>query len=77
VSTTEKIDIEDFARRTERLCDFFLAKIEEQIGKNESGDLKVIEDLKEEAANIQFLYIHGRLGAAETVSGLHDYMNGV
>ena len=62
------IDIKDFARRVERLCDFFLEH-QEQDG---SDDLKVLHELKQEAADIQF---HDGSGS-EVIEGLYDYMKG-
>ncbi len=67
----KRIEIKDFAERVERVCDFFIAKVSEETGRRESNDLRVIEDLKEDAANLQFD------PATETLTGLHDYMNGL
>lgn len=65
-------DIKDFAERVERLCDFFLAKVGEEDGRDGSPDIKIIEDLKHEAANI-----HMRGGyAVLSIQGLDDYMRG-
>lgn len=68
MSVAKEIKIEDFARRVERLCDFFLAQGE----RDGSPDRKILEDLKEEAANVQFDMT--RIGNFE---GLSDFMNGV
>ena len=68
MSVAKEIKIEDFARRVERLCDFFLAKTE----ADGSEDRKILENLKEEAANVQFDMT--RIGSFE---GLSDFMNGV
>jgi hypothetical protein len=64
----EPVDIKDFARRVERLCDFFLDKLEEKDG---SDNLKVIQDLKDEAADIQFDKVDTGI-----FDGLYDYMKG-
>lgn len=45
----EKVDIAEFARKVEGLCDFLLSKIELVDG---SPDINVILDLKETAADI-------------------------
>lgn len=68
MSVAKEIQIEEFARRVERLCDFLLNKVE----RNGSKDHKVLVDLKEEAANIQF--DHARISS---VAGLHEYMGGI
>lgn len=69
---TKKIDIKDFGRRVERLCDFIIAKImSESLKAEDRPNLKVLQDLKEEAADIQF---HNVLEFTETLDGLYDYM---
>jgi hypothetical protein len=65
----KKIEIKDFARRVEHLCDFFLSKTE----ADGSKDRKVIEDLKEDAADIQFDQAEVDSGA---FIGLDDFMKG-
>jgi hypothetical protein len=66
---TKYVNITKFAERVERLCDFLLNKVEDRSG---SEDLKVIEDLKQDAADIQF----NRSGVG-TIEGIHDYMHGI
>lgn len=66
----KKIEIKEFARRVEHLCDFFLSKTE----ADGSKDRKVIEDLKETAADIQFEQVEIAEGA---YIGLDDYMRGI
>lgn len=66
----KKVEIKDFARRVEHVCDFFLSKTE----ANGSKDRKIIEDLKEEAADIQFDQVEISSGA---FTGLDDYLKGV
>lgn len=61
------VDLKEFAQRVERMCDFFLNRVE----KNGSQDRKVIEDLKEDAADLQ---IHE--SKSSTVDGLRNYMHG-
>jgi len=75
VTATKKVEIKEFARRVERLCDFFIGKVAEETGKDGSNDLKVIENLKEEAADIQFDRI--QLLGVGSIEGLSDYMQGV
>jgi hypothetical protein len=67
------VDIEDFARRVERLCEFLLAQI--KAGKrDDSQDLKVIEDLKEDAADIQSASM---IIGPEIFTGLSEFMHGI
>lgn len=68
---TRKIQIKEFAERVERLCDFFIGKAVEETGRNGSPDLKILEDLKEDAANIQFS------SGTQLTEGLSDYMSGI
>lgn len=60
-------DVKDFALRVERLCDYLLDRIDVKDGSN---DIKVIQDLKEDAANFQFQDM-------SLVKGLSDYVNGI
>jgi hypothetical protein len=53
------------------MCDFFLAQTEEK-ERNGSRDLKVIQDLKDDAANIQFEHV-----SSKSFEGLDAYMSGV
>lgn len=69
--TQQYVNITKFAERVERLCDFVLKQIDPE-EKNGSEDLKVIEDLKQDAANIQF----NRSGGG-SFKGLHDFMNNI
>lgn len=66
----KKVEIKDFARRVEHVCDFFLSKTE----ADGSRDRKIIEDLKEEAADIQFDQAEISSGA---FNGLDDYIKGI
>ena len=68
---SRKIEIKEFARRVETLCDFFIAKYDREIGKDGSNDLKVLEDLKEDAADI---HMDNAQIVSETLSGLSAYM---
>lgn len=65
-----RVEIKDFAKRVEHLCDFFLSKTE----KNGSKDRKIVEDLKEDAADIQFDQAEI---ASEPFTGLDAYMAGI
>lgn len=53
------------------MCDFFLAQTQPE-ERNGSDDLKVIQDLKEDAANIQFNH-----DSSKSFEGLDAYMSGV
>ena len=66
----KKIEIKDFAKRVEHVCDFFLSKSE----ADGSNDRKVLEDLKEDAADIQFDQAEINSGA---YIGLDDYVRGI
>ena len=62
-----EIELLDFLRRVERLCDFLLDKVKFKDG---SDDLKVIQQLKENAADLQVNQDNINL------EGLHTYMRG-
>lgn len=47
------IDVKEFARNIERLCDFLIERTTDEVGYIESRDLRVLSDLKEDAADIQ------------------------
>lgn len=64
--SNKDIDIKKFAERVERLCDFLLTKTK----RDGSDDVKIIEDLASDAANLQ----HPQ---TLNINGLNDYMNGV
>jgi hypothetical protein len=66
----KRMEIKEFARRVEHLCDFFLSKTE----RDGSKDRKIIEDLKEDAADIQFDQVEIASGV---FTGLNDYMVGI
>lgn len=67
------VDINEFAIRVERLCEYLLAQI--KAGKRDgSADLKVIEDLKEDAAELQRASM---IMGPEIFAGLSDYMHGI
>lgn len=70
---SRKIDLKDFAMRVERLCNFFIAQGTAQTGRDGSDDLRVLEDLKEEAADIQFDRVQIVSGSLQ---GLSDFMRG-
>lgn len=69
---TRDLDVKEFAQRVERLCDFFIAKIKDE-DNGKSSDLKVFEDLKEDAADIQC--DKGAL-LNSVLGGLDGYMRG-
>jgi hypothetical protein len=62
-------DLRDFAQRVERLCDFIL----NQLPKDGTPDVLVIQTLKEDAADIQHVSFNPMDVA---VSGLYRYMKG-
>lgn len=66
----KQIDIPEFARKVEGLCDFLLSKIELIDG---SPDTKVILDLKETAADIHTNQ-EGQIEMA--ISGLDAFLRG-
>ena len=70
----KEVDLKEFVRRVERLCDFFLSKVPDNLGKDAIQDLRIIQDLKEDALNIQFDTVE--VIGAGTFEGLHDYMTG-
>lgn len=70
----KNVNLKDFARDVERLCDFLLDKASKEGIRDGSPDIVVIEDLRETAADIQFDRV--KL-TTETLSGLSDYMKGV
>lgn len=47
-----KANIKEFAEKVERVLDFIIVQYEEEHGNYESPDLKILHDLKNEAANI-------------------------
>lgn len=69
-----EVDVKKFAERVERLCDFLLDRLSEDEGRTGSDDQKILEDLKDDAANLQMF---GSRMSAKTLSGLHDYMHAV
>ena len=62
--------IVEFAIRVERLCDFLLGRMTEETGRTGSDDQKVLEDLKEEAANLQV----NPPGVTNAIDGLDNFM---
>lgn len=72
-TTTKPVDIKEFAIRVERLCDFLLDKIRAEVGRDGSSSQALIEDIKEQAADIHT----GRVTTvSKTFEDLVDYMNG-
>jgi hypothetical protein len=67
------VDIKEFARDVERLCDFLIDKLKQSGTRDDSEDLRVIDNLKEIAADIQFDKVNV---VTETLSGLSAYMKG-
>jgi hypothetical protein len=65
---SKSVDIQEFARRVETLCDFLIDKAD----RNGSDDLRVIQDLKEDAADIHM----NKTMVNVTLEGLSNYMKG-
>lgn len=65
------IDIKEFAMRVERVCDFILDQMEEKTGSSEQ---LIFEQLKHDAANIQF---NPRLYGDISLRGLDDHIRGI
>jgi len=74
ILTPRDIEIKDFAMRVERLCDFLLSQVK---GTELSGsdDIEVINELKEDAANLQFN--NDVILVSNTVKGLDNFMKGL
>jgi hypothetical protein len=69
--SSKQIDIKDFAIRVERLCEFILDQLDEKTG---SPEQILIQELREDAANIQFSpRLHGDI----SLSGLDDHIRGI
>lgn len=69
MSTVTVSNIIDFAERVERVCDFILEGIE----KDGSHDVTVIQNLKKDAADLQFIKKNSNI----SIEGLDDYMRGL
>lgn len=64
---SDLVDIVEFAERVERVCDFLLDKVP----KDGSADVLLLQQLKEDAANIQFQRVHPSL-----LEGLDKHVRG-
>lgn len=69
MTTATVSEINDFASRVERLCEFLLIGMK----KHGSNDVVIIQKLQEDAANLQFTTSNPSLG----IDGLADFMKGV
>lgn len=69
-----EVNVQTFAERVERLCDFLLSKMGEETGRIGSDSQKILEDLKDDAANIQMF---GARMTTKTLDGLSDFMSGI
>lgn len=67
MSTVTVSDIQEFARRVERLCDFLLEGVE----KDGSDDVVEIQEIKKNAADLQFIK------GSVSIEGLSNYMRGI
>ena len=68
MSTVTEVDVKGFAERVERLCDFLLDKV----NLDGSDDVLELQDLKQDAANIQFSTGNKNV----SIDGLHSYIHG-
>lgn len=67
------VNIQEFARDVERVCDFVIAKLRNQGANVDDADAKVILDIKEKAADIHT----GKARITQDMFlGLADYMKG-
>lgn len=74
MSTITIDDLHNFAQKVENLCDFFLNKLSDENQRDGSADVMILENLKKEAADIQFI----KLAPTEiTIYGLDSYMRGL
>ncbi len=72
--STGTVNIQEFARKVERICDFVIAKMKNEGMDADTNDARIILDLKEEAADIHM----GKARITEELfTGLADYMKGV
>lgn len=62
---SSSVDIEEFAERVERICDFFLDKTV----RDGTADVTVLQKLKEDAVKIQSTNM-------SFIDGLDNYMRG-
>ena len=67
------IEIREFAQRVERLCDFLLNRMREEGTKDKSANARIIEDLRDDAADIQF----NRTQIPDIFDGLEAYVRGI
>jgi hypothetical protein len=65
---SKEVDITEFARTVERLCDYLLENVE----KDGSKDVVIIQELKEDAANVQVFH-----SKANLLKGLDNHMRGL
>jgi len=65
------INVKEFASRVERLCDFFIDQAIEDPEVMTKNDIRVLQNLKEEAADIQFTR------KPINLDGLQEYMGGL
>lgn len=70
---SRNVDVSEFARRVERLCDYLLDKVRNEKGMDGSSDLRVIQNIKEDATDLALF--HGAPVSAN-LEGLSDYMKG-
>jgi len=66
-------NVNHFALKVERLCDFLIDKYCSEYSRDGGPDLKVLEDLKEDAADIHT----GAHNGTVLIEGLAEAMNGL
>jgi hypothetical protein len=69
MSTVTVQDITEFAERVERMCEFILEGVE----KDGSEDVVIIQKLKKDAADLQFI----KKNANVSIEGLDAYIRGL
>lgn len=70
---TALLDRRKFAERVERLCDFLLGRLYTEVGRNGSDEQKILEDLRDDAAEMQ----QNVPPTEEVLTGLKDFMGGL
>jgi hypothetical protein len=65
-------EVTEFARRVERLCEYLLSRLYKENGRNGSEEQKFLEDLQNEALDIQA----DPSPVRNTLSGLMEFMGG-
>lgn len=67
------VDVEEFARRVDKLCDFLLNAMRDEGELSGSSDIKVIQDLKDDAIDLS---LNHASPVTKKLTGLSDFMKG-